>query len=420
MKGAEINLESHMQNSTEKTSEFQRAATPWEALGHSLPVFLSGSPPGNLDFLPPVAYSSMMKRTVSVRLPRTKDRSYTILIDSGSIRRLPALIRGRWAGRSVFVVTDTTVGRLYGRRLMRDLAAGGINGTMIEVPPGEASKSIDVYYAVLTSLLDLKVRRSSLIVTLGGGVIGDLAGFVAATVLRGIEFIQVPTSLLAQVDSSVGGKVGIDHATGKNLLGAFHQPSLVVIDPAVLRTLTAREFRNGLAEIVKIAAALDKRFFRFLERKGSELNPGNLTLLSTVIHQSVGLKAAVVNRDERETGLRKVLNLGHTMGHAIESATGFRLRHGEAVALGLVLEGRMAVTAGFLSVEEYLRVHRLLDTLGLPTRLPSDLNTRALFKALALDKKAVGRDPLFVLLRSVGTSLIDVAVPPELIRSLVE
>ncbi len=359
-----------------------------------------------------------MKRTIPVRLPGGKDRSYPILIAPGALAQLPALVASRWKGRSIYVITDTHVNRLYGRSVMRGLVAAGVDPLLIDVPAGEESKSIDVYYAVLTALLENKVRRGSVIIALGGGVVGDLAGFAAASVLRGVEFVQVPTSLLAQVDSSVGGKVGIDHEMGKNLIGAFHQPSLVVIDPDVLKTLPVREFRNGLAEVIKIAAALDKKFFAMLARGARALRASNTAMMTRVIATSVGLKAAVVEKDEREAGLRKVLNLGHTLGHAIETASGFSLRHGETVAIGMVLEGRMAVTMGLLSIADLMKMKALLEAAGLPTRIPGKLDMQRVHSSLALDKKGKDGMPLFVLPKAIGASVIDVPVPDALIRSV--
>ena len=359
-----------------------------------------------------------MKRIIPVRLPGGKDRSYPILIAPGALAQLPALLAARWKGRSLFVITDTNVNRLYGRTVMRGLTAAGFDPILLDVPAGEESKSIDVYYAVLTALLENKVRRGSVIVALGGGVVGDLAGFAAASVLRGVEFVQVPTSLLAQVDSSVGGKVGIDHHLGKNLIGAFHQPSLVVIDPNVLTTLPAREFRNGLAEVIKIAAALDRKFFALLARNPGKLRPRETAFLTKVIATSVGLKAAVVEKDEREAGLRKVLNLGHTLGHAIETASGFSLRHGETVAIGMVLEGRLAATMGLLSVNDLIKMKVVLEAVGLPTRMPGKLDMKRIHASLALDKKGKDGMPLFVLPKAIGSSAIDVPVPDALIRSV--
>jgi len=359
-----------------------------------------------------------MKRNLLVRLPGGNDRTYPILIEPGILARVPKILNGRWNDRSLFVVSDSNVSRIYGDALTRSLKRAGRDALLVEVPAGEASKSIDVYFALVTALLEQKVRRGSIVVALGGGVVGDLAGFAAASVLRGVGFVQIPTSLLAQVDSSVGGKVGIDHALGKNLIGAFHQPSMVIIDPTVLKTLPAAEFRNGIAEIVKIAAALDPKFFAFLERRAGEFDPANTKFMTSVIALAVGLKAAVVAKDEKEAGLRKSLNLGHTLGHAIEAATAYRLRHGEAVAIGMVLESRIAAMTGLLSMRDYIRLERLLHAVGLPTRQPDRLNMKAVLSSLALDKKSGAGEPLFVLPKAMGHSVINVPVPAPLIRAV--
>jgi 3-dehydroquinate synthase len=226
----------------------------------------------------------------------------------------------------------------------------------------------------------------------------------------------VPTTLLAQVDSSVGGKVGINHPAGKNLIGAFHQPSAVTIDPLVLRTLPAAEFRNGMAEIVKIAAALDGDFFSFLARQSRKIGRMQTRLMTDVIVRAAGLKAAVVEKDERETGLRKALNLGHTIGHALEAGTGFRLRHGEAVSIGMVAEGRIAVDLGMLSGADLRLLERTLASYGLPTTLPRKLDGRACAAALALDKKGDAGGVKFALLTGIGRCALGVPVSPALIH----
>jgi 3-dehydroquinate synthase len=359
-----------------------------------------------------------MKNQIAVHLRPGRHRSYDILIKAGALTTLPSIIRKRWPGRRVFLVTDTNVSRFYAKSLQDAFDDVGIDSALFEVPAGEETKSIDIYYALMGALLESGIKRNSLVIALGGGVVGDLAGFAAATVLRGVEFIQVPTSLLAQVDSSVGGKVGIDHDAGKNLIGAFHQPSFVLIDPTVLRTLPQAEFHNGLAEVIKIAAALDAGFFRLLERNTSRITRTNTRFLSTVIHRAVSLKAAVVERDERESGLRKSLNLGHTIGHAIEATSDFAIKHGEAVAMGLVAESQLAVAAGLLAVDDYVRLSRLLAQCHLPARVPSGINEKRFFRTLAVDKKNTGAEPSFVLLRKIGVSLVGVRLPHSRIQAL--
>lgn len=360
----------------------------------------------------------VMKNQIAVHLKPGRHRSYDILIKAGGLKTLPSIIRKRWPGRRVFLVTDTNVSRLYAKNLQHACDDVGIDSALFEVPAGEGTKSIDIYYALIGALLESGIKRNSLVIALGGGVVGDLAGFAAATVLRGVDCIQVPTSLLAQVDSSVGGKVGIDHAAGKNLIGAFHQPSFVLIDPTVLRTLPQMEFRNGLAEIVKIAAALDAGFFRLLERNTSRITRTNAQFLAKVIHRAVSLKAAVVEKDERESGLRKSLNLGHTIGHAIEATSDFTIKHGEAVSMGLVAESQLAVAAGLLAVDDYVRLSRLLVQCNLPATVPSGIDEKKFFRALSVDKKNTGAEPSFVLLRRIGVSLIGVRLSLPSIQAL--
>jgi 3-dehydroquinate synthase len=359
-----------------------------------------------------------MQNTIQVRLPLRQDRSYAITLAEGTLDSLPALCSSLGKHRAIFIITDSTVAPLYGRPLLRSLTEHGFHAVMLDFPAGEHSKNASIALALQSRLLELKVRRDSLVIALGGGVVGDVAGYVAATILRGIDFVQVPTTVLAQVDSSVGGKVGIDHPLGKNLIGAFHQPRAVIIDPFVLRTLSAAEYRNGLAEIVKIAAALDRNLFRALEQNADALRRRDLAALKRMIGASVSLKAAVVERDEREAGLRKALNLGHTIGHAVESAMQYRIRHGEAVAIGLAIEARIAQQMGLLPENECLRVKSLLKRLKLPTALPGKLSKHRFGSALAIDKKSDGVGPRFVLLGRIGTSVIGTPVPQSLIARL--
>jgi 3-dehydroquinate synthase len=269
-----------------------------------------------------------------------------------------------------------------------------------------------------SKLLDERVNRDSLVVALGGGVIGDLAGFVAATVLRGIQYVQVPTTLLAQVDSSVGGKVGVDHRLGKNMIGAFHQPSAVFIDPVLLRTLPDVEYRNGIAEIVKIAAGLDRSFFSFLERNVSLINVRDVRVVSILIARAVGLKAAVVARDEFEQGLRKVLNLGHTIGHALEAATGYSMKHGLGVSMGVATEAKLAVRLGMMKEQECVRLTTLLSNLGLPVRIPRGVNAKKFATALAHDKKSDSLGTTFVLPTRIGKCVIGARVPRSVLRDV--
>jgi len=324
------------------------------------------------------------------------------------------VLRG-WKGRKLFIITDSNVRRLYGSRLLQALSSAGGDACLLDFLAGEKSKNASTFLSLHSALLGLGIRRDSLIIALGGGVVGDVAGFVAATVLRGVPFIQIPTTLLAQVDSSVGGKVGIDHQFGKNLIGAFHQPAAVYVDPSILKTLPSAEFRNGLAEVVKIAAALDARFFREIEREAHVITLHSTSTLTRLISRSVGLKAAVVGKDEFDTGLRKVLNLGHTLGHAFETASGYEIQHGMAVALGLVAESRIAVAMGLLQRHEYHRLVQALAALKLPTKIPRLKNAAKFFAALGVDKKTEARVTKFVLLKGIGHTVIGVEVPASVI-----
>ena len=361
-----------------------------------------------------------MSTEIKVHLNKRIDRSYRIYIQPGVLQTLPKFLSHTSGPEGVFIITDSNVEKLYGRRVQKLLFEAGLEPLLLSFPAGEQSKNADVVNALHTQLLENGVRRDSVIIALGGGVVGDIAGYVAATVLRGIRFIQVPTTLLAQVDSSVGGKVGIDHALGKNLIGAFHQPAAVFIDPTVLRTLSRNEFRNGLAEVVKIAAALDKNFFGILERNAHRISKTNDALLSRIIDHSVRVKAAVVEKDEFESGLRKALNLGHTLGHAVEAASNFRIRHGEAVSVGIVAESKIAVQLGWLHENAYDRVLRLLRALKLPTSFPHIQSRKRFFTALASDKKAEGKMMRFTLLNGIGSSAIGVPVSSSLVEQVIK
>jgi 3-dehydroquinate synthase len=355
---------------------------------------------------------------IRVNIPSAAAKSYPVLIGAGLFEELPAIIGRHAGGGRVYVISDRTVGRLYGRRLLQALEGAVPGCTLLDVPPGEGSKCVRVWEALTSEILRGGIGRDGLIVALGGGVVGDVAGFVAATMMRGIRLIQVPTTLLAQVDSSVGGKTGIDHAIGKNLIGAFHQPVEVVVDPRVLRTLPVREFRAGLAEVIKIGVALDRTLLGALERRASAVLRRDTSVLSAVIAHAVGLKAAVVEADEREGDLRKVLNLGHTIGHAVESAGGYRRLHGECVAIGLAAETRIAARLGVLTGREAIRILALLKRFGLPTAMPRIRSRQAFVRALMTDKKARLGVPEFALPVGYGRSAVGVHVPAGLIADV--
>ena len=375
----------------------------------------------NLDFLRFVPYyllTNPMKLTLHAASSNSAHRTHDVVIQRGLLNRLPRIILRKWPGRHIFIITDWSVQRIYGRRLLRGFSALDANASLLDVPAGERSKTPKTVYALQTQLLRLGVDRNSVIVALGGGVIGDLAGYVAATILRGIDYLHVPTTLLAQVDSSIGGKVGVDHPLGKNLIGAFYQPATVCIDPDLLKTLPVSEFKNGLAEVVKIAAALDRRLFSQVERNARKITKGNPDIVHDMIVRSVKLKASVVERDPFESGLRKVLNLGHTIGHAVEAASGYDIKHGAAVSIGLATESRIAMEMGLLSGKDYARLIGLLTKLKLPLTLPRRLNKARFMTARSLDKKSEAGGTKFVLLKAIGHTVIGVDVPTPFIEAV--
>ena len=349
-------------------------------------------------------------------------RAYDIVIGRGLLGTLGARIAALRPGAKVAIVSDDTVARLYLPAAEASLAAARIAATPIVVPPGEGSKSFAVFERVCEAIIAARIERSDLVVALGGGVIGDLAGFAAATVRRGIDYVQVPTTLLAQVDSSVGGKTAIDSAHGKNLIGAFHQPALVVADTALLDTLPAREFRAGYAEVAKYGLIGDAAFFAWLEANWRQVFAGG-GAREHAIAVSCRAKAGTVARDERETGERQLLNLGHTFGHAFEAAAGFsdRLLHGEAVALGMALAFAFSARRGLLPAAEAERVTRHLAEVGLPTRIadlaPPLPTADRLLDLIAQDKKVRRGALTFILARGIGRSFVAPDVGPAEVRA---
>jgi 3-dehydroquinate synthase len=317
-------------------------------------------------------------KPVVVRLPR-----YEVLIEPGASSRIARLVDERAPAHRVAIVSDSNVAPLYGKQVAD---AFGDRATLFTIPAGEETKTRDTWATVTDQMLGAGFARDTTLVALGGGVVGDLAGFVAATYMRGIPFVQVPTTLLAMIDASIGGKVGVDTAVGKNLVGAFHQPALVVIDPRTLATLPANHFRAGLAEALKHGVVASSAYFDLVAR-ASEATARDDGLLLDVVSESVRIKASIVSRDEKESGMRKVLNFGHTIGHAIEAVTNYRLLHGEAVAIGMSLESRLAERLGIAERGTSDRIQSALTSIGLPTSMPA-LDRGAVVSATKSDKKA--------------------------------
>jgi 3-dehydroquinate synthase len=350
-----------------------------------------------------------MTRTIRVGLG---ERAYDVRVGRDLLDEAGAAIAPLLKRRRTAIVSDETVWRLHGERLTRSLAAAGIEARPVIVPPGEQTKSFEGLADVSDRLLALELDRGDLITAFGGGVVGDLAGFAASIYKRGIDFVQIPTTLLAQVDSSVGGKTAIDTPRGKNLVGAFHQPRLVLADLSVLDTLADREMRAGYAEIIKYGLLGDRAFFEWLEAHGAAVLAREPTALAHAVARSVEMKAEIVAEDEREQGRRALLNLGHTFGHALESETGYgdALLHGEAVGAGMALAFRFSAAQGLCTAEDSERAVRALAAAGLPTRL-SEVRTDAfgadrLVAHTAQDKKAEGGKLTFILARALGDTFV--------------
>ncbi len=346
------------------------------------------------------------------------ERSYPILIGTGLIDDADTLVVHITA-RDLLIVTNDLVAPLYLERLIRSLP-GKRTATVI-LPDGESHKTLETASRVFDGLAASRMNRDAAIVALGGGVVGDIAGFAAACYQRGIDYVQVPTTLLSQVDSSVGGKTGVNHPAGKNLIGAFHQPRCVITDPLTLQTLPERELRAGLAEVVKYGLIRDPQFFAWLEEHADRLLARDAGALIHAIRRSCEIKAEIVGIDEREQGLRAILNLGHTFGHAIETATGYGTwLHGEAVAAGMVLAADLSHRLGWLDKTDYDRAIRLLERLGLPVKAPALGAARAL-DLMGMDKKVLAGKLRLVLLRSLGEAVITSDFPfPDLNATLEE
>jgi 3-dehydroquinate synthase len=345
------------------------------------------------------------------------DRTYPIRIGSGVLQSAGELLGFALRGRSV-IVTSATVAAHWLAPLRSALARGGALPDVILVPDGEAHKSWPTLQDLITRLLELRADRSTTLVALGGGVVGDLAGFAAAVYQRGIPFVQVPTTLLAQVDSSVGGKTGINHPLGKNMIGAFHQPSAVLIDTECLSTLPPRELSAGLAEVVKYGAIRDAAFFAWLEAHASALVARDGDALAHAIHESCRIKAEIVAADERETGERALLNFGHTFGHAIETATGYGTwLHGEAVGAGMALAARLSERVLAFPATDSARIDALLRACALPVE-PPRLAVARWLELMGRDKKVAAGKLRFILLEALGRARVVADVPGREIEAL--
>lgn len=348
---------------------------------------------------------------------RTPTETYPVIVADGAFEDLGELCRDIGLKGRAFVVSDKAVGPLFADRAEASLAEAGYSVQVLEIPAGEEHKTLATVESVYDWLISHRVERSDFVVCVGGGVVTDLAGFAAATCLRGIAFVHVPTSLLAMADASIGGKTGVDHPRGKNLIGAFAQPRAVLIDPLVLKSLPERHLRNGWAELIKHGLILDEQLFTDLENSSVDGPP---LMSAELIARSVAIKAEVVSDDEREAGRRTLLNYGHTVGHAIEAITGYSTYlHGEAISVGMRVAGTISRELGLLSADDFARQQALLRRFGLPESAPG-LPVDAVLEATLLDKKVRGGSVRWVLLEGIGNAVTRDGVPDEVVRRAVE
>jgi 3-dehydroquinate synthase len=361
-----------------------------------------------------------MTAILPVKLPHT---AYNVLIQPNQLKKIGESIQPLNIGKKILLVSNPEIFDFYGEIVTKSLTDAGFTVYHHLIPSGETYKTLDTIAKVYDTALKNRLERSSTLISLGGGVIGDMTGFAAATWLRGVNFIQIPTSLLAMVDASIGGKTGVNHPQGKNLIGAFYQPKLVFIDPLVLKTLPEREFRAGMAEVIKYGVIWDKNLFAELESAQTLVNLSSLSekALSNIITRSCQAKIDVVSQDEKEAGLRAILNYGHTIGHAIESLTGYsQINHGEAVGIGMIAVGKMATLLDLWTPEAENRQFTLIEKSGLPTAIPHQLDSNQILHLLQTDKKVKAGKVRFILPKSIGEVFISDQVEEEMVRKAIE
>ena len=362
--------------------------------------------------------------TIRVSLQEQRDASYDILIAPGLFQQLDELLKRHCPAAAYALISDSHVGKLYGEPLAAQLEQAGVTVRLLTFPAGEWNKTRDTWASLSDRMLAAQLGRDCAVIALGGGVVSDVGGFVAATYLRGVPLVQAPTSLLAMIDSSIGGKTGVDVAAGKNLLGAFHQPCLVIADLDALGSLSSVQLSAGLAEAVKHGAIADAEYFGFLERQYAEIFGKHAPALERLVRGSVEIKAAIVALDEREAGRRAILNFGHTVGHAIEATSKYEALHGEAVAIGMVYEARLAESLGIAAAGTASRIAAVLERLNLPIERPDASRVDDLIEAMRSDKKVRAGELRVAIPRAIGTPYGNdqdgwtVAVDEDLMRQI--
>lgn len=348
------------------------------------------------------------------------ERSYPIFIGEDCFKKAGEYLKDNPIGKKYCIIADDKVADLYGTQLIEQLEKNNLQCQIITFPHGEKNKHLLTVAELASKMAQSGFDRKDAIIALGGGVTGDIAGFLASSYMRGIEFIQVPTTLLAQVDSSVGGKTGVDIPEGKNMVGAFYQPKAVFIDSAVLKTLESQEILGGLAEVIKYGVIRDLDFLKFLEKEREKILALDSDTISQVIYTCCKIKAEVVAEDEKESDVRRILNYGHTIGHAVEGASDFTIIHGLAVSIGMVAVNSIAVELGHMGKDEAEYVFKLLNQYQMPTSIPDELNRDTIKKYLLTDKKTVGGNVFFIFPKGLGNTIIQGDVPSELIESAIQ
>ncbi len=359
-------------------------------------------------------------KKLTLKIERKDAVSCDIALGYDIMDRVGLLLSKDYTKVRSFLVTDSQVADLYGDEISTRFQRMGLTISQIAVPAGEASKNMDNALAVMKDMLKLGADRSSLMIALGGGVIGDLAGFVASVYMRGIPCIQIPTTLMAQVDSSIGGKTAVDMPEGKNLIGTFYQPQAIYIDLKFLETLPEKEIRNGLSEVIKAGIIEDINLFSLLEKETDAIRARDRNVMAAIVEKACRVKKGIVELDEREKGLRRILNFGHTLGHALEAESEYRLSHGEAVAIGMVAAARIAEKIYGLPSSDRERIENLLAAIGHPTNIPAGISTEGLLARMKVDKKKIGDTIHFVLIKKLGFPFVNGNIEDETLRLIIE
>ncbi|MES0349409.1 MAG: 3-dehydroquinate synthase [Desulfobacteria bacterium] len=357
---------------------------------------------------------------IRVHLEKSCKDSYDILIGEDVMGRAELVTKVKNHADRYVIVTDSDVNPLFGEVVKEKLKATALPVDIIEIPAGEASKSLNTVLEVARQLIGLKVSRKSLLIALGGGVVGDVTGFIASIYMRSIPYIQIPTTLLAQVDSSVGGKTGVDLPEGKNLLGTFYQPKAVYVDLSFLKTLSDKDFANGLAEIIKYGIIGSHDLFELLELEKDGIKKRSASLMKSLIARSCKIKADIVEMDEKELGLRRILNFGHTLGHALEAASGYSLFHGEAVSIGMVGAAKISQKLHYLDRDSCTRIIDLIKEYELPVKIPAGMETSQIVAFMETDKKVVAGRLHFVLVKEIGVPFVTPDIPSDVVVETIE